>query len=143
MVAVGHRPWFNAVPCTNCSLAFSPVFEQYGVDLVLQGHYHVYQRNLPVFTNGTLDPAGYNNPSAPFYVINGIAGHYNGMDSFTDILPYQAFGLDVSESTYGWSRVQFLNETTLRHEFVASNNDSVLDSNYLYKQRKSCLPTLK
>lgn len=139
VVAIGHRPWFAAGDvCTNCSLAFAPVFEQYGVDLVLQGHYHIYERNLPVFVNGTIDPAGYDNPSSPVYIINGIAGHYDGMSAFHDAVPYMAYGLDDKNGTYGWSRVQFMNETHLLHEFVASNNDSVLDSQYLYKERKSC-----
>lgn len=76
---MGHRPWFaSGSNCANCSTAFAAVFEQYGVDLVLQGHFHVYERNWPVHANGTKDPNGYNNPSTPWYIINGIAGHYVG-----------------------------------------------------------------
>jgi acid phosphatase type 7 len=135
VIALGHRPWFaSGSNCANCSLAFAPIFQQYGVDVVLQGHFHVYERNYPVFPNGTIDPNKYNNPSSPWYIINGIAGHYDGMDSFTAPLqPYQAYGIDINNATYGWSRISFKNSSALYHEFIASNNDTVLDSNYLYK----------
>ncbi|KAH8884313.1 Metallo-dependent phosphatase [Thozetella sp. PMI_491] len=140
VIALGHRPWFSSGSvCANCSTAFAPLFEKYNVDMVLQGHFHVYERNFPTFQNGTKDPKGYNNPDTPFYVINGIAGHYDGMDSFTQPLKsYQAFGLDINNETYGWSRLHFYNQTHLRHEFVASNNDSVIDSVVLFKNHTIC-----
>ncbi|CAK7274865.1 hypothetical protein SEPCBS57363_006384 [Sporothrix epigloea] len=136
VIALGHRPWFTSGDsCPNCSVAFSQMFENHGVDLVLQGHFHVYERNVPVFTNGTIDPAGYENPSAPWYLINGIAGHWGGMDSFAQpVANFQAYGLDDSNAVYGWSRLHFYNATHLQHEFVASNNNSVLDTTLFYKE---------
>ncbi|CAK7566016.1 MAG: hypothetical protein SEPTF4163_003947 [Sporothrix epigloea] len=136
VIALGHRPWFTSGDsCPNCSVAFSQMFENHGVDLVLQGHFHVYERNVPVFTNGIIDPAGYENPSAPWYLINGIAGHWGGMDSFAQpVSNFQAYGLDDSNAVYGWSRLHFYNATHLQHEFVASNNNSVLDTTIFYKE---------
>lgn len=141
VVAIGHRPWFSSGNiCDNCSLAFTPVLEKYGVDLVLHGHFHVYERNVPVFANGTIDPNGYNNPSTPWYIINGIAGHYDGMDNFTyPLQDYQVYGIDAVNSTYGWSKIHFYNQTHLKHEFVASNNNSVLDSTVLFKNHTICV----
>lgn len=130
VVALGHRPWFvSSSPCIPCQKAFASIFEEHKVDAVMQGHVHVYQRNYPTYANGSLDPAGYDNPSTPMYIINGIAGHYDGMDAFDDVKkPYQAAGLDVDDGVYGWSRMHFYNSTHMKHEFVASNNDTVLDS---------------
>ncbi|CAK7239620.1 MAG: hypothetical protein STHCBS139747_001051 [Sporothrix thermara] len=136
VVALGHRPWFaSGETCANCSAAFSEMFERHNVDVVLQGHFHVYERNLPVFSNGTIDPAGYENPSAPWYLINGLGGHWDGMDVFTEPLQeYHAFGLSDDDAVYGWSRLHFFNKTHLQHDFVASNNNSVLDSTIFYKE---------
>ncbi len=135
VIALGHRPWFTSGDnCANCSTAFAQLFETYNVDAVLQGHFHVYERNLPIFVNGTIDPAGYNNPVTPWYIVNGIAGHWGGMDTFTPPLnPWHAYGLSDADATYGWSRLHFYNATHLLHEFVASNNNSVIDSIVLHK----------
>ncbi|KAH8655789.1 Metallo-dependent phosphatase-like protein [Xylariales sp. PMI_506] len=141
VVALGHRPWFissKSNTCTNCSLAFAPLFEKYSVDVVLSGHVHTYERNYPVFVNGSLDPNGYNNPSTPMYITNGIAGHYDGMDSL-DIpaKPYQAVGIDLNNGTaYGWSLLHFYNSTHMKQEFVASSNNAIIDSVVLYKDHK-------
>jgi acid phosphatase type 7 len=68
----------------------------------MSGHFHVYERNAPVGLNGTTDPAELNNPRAPWYITNGAAGHYDGLDSFTlPLEPYQRFGLSTSDGIYG------------------------------------------
>ncbi len=53
--------------------SFEPLFQKYGVDLVLQGHVHNQELIGPIY-NGTMDPNGLDNPSSPLYVINGAAG---------------------------------------------------------------------
>ena len=49
---------------------------QYGVDLVLWGHVHAYERLWPVYDNvvlnGTLEEP-YTNPGAPVHLISGSA----------------------------------------------------------------------
>lgn len=102
-----------------------------------------------------MDPAGLDNPTAPWNIINGAAGHYDGLDTFHSIPYYSVQAWDkyvffhlfwsgvlvyigadedsVTHSTYGWSRLTFHNRTHLTHEFVASANGSVLDTATLYK----------
>ncbi|KAG9310505.1 Iron/zinc purple acid phosphatase-like protein C-domain-containing protein [Chiua virens] len=92
---------------------------------MLQG----YERNTPV-ANYSVDPAGLNNPTSPWNIVNGAAGHYDGLDTFESI-PYYA--VKAWDNTYGWSRLTFHNRTHLTHEFVASANGSVMDSATLYK----------
>ncbi|KAH8808894.1 Metallo-dependent phosphatase-like protein [Xylogone sp. PMI_703] len=136
VIVAGHRPWFaSGEVCTACQEAFEDILVENGVDLVFAGHFHIYERNDPI-KNGTADPNGLNNPSWPWYIINGAAGHYDGLDSFDlPLQPYHRFGLSTENSTYGWSKLTFHNCSHLTHEFVASNNNSVLDSATLYKNR--------
>lgn len=138
IVGGGHRAWCISASnttssvCLMCQNVFDPMFIQYGVDLVLSGHSHVYQRNAPV-ANYAVDPAGYNNPQAPVYITNGAAGHYDGLDTLVTPLPY--YSRFAQDTTYGWSRITFHNCTHLTHEFVASGNGTVPDNTTLYKER--------
>jgi hypothetical protein len=53
------------------------------------------------------------------------------MDKLDNPLPEgYAFGID---GVYGWSRLTFENATTLKHEFIAARNSSVMDTFHLYK----------
>jgi acid phosphatase type 7 len=136
VVVTGHRPWYSSGSiCPNCSTAFEPLFLKYGVDLYMAGHFHVYERMAPIANNVT-DPNELNNPSAPWYIVNGAAGHYDGLDSFTLPYPdYHRFGLQTTDGIYGWSKLTFHNCTHMTQSFIASNNGSVLDSATLYKNR--------
>ncbi|KAI6133822.1 Metallo-dependent phosphatase-like protein [Pisolithus croceorrhizus] len=119
-----HRPWYIAAKndsgdvCLACQQAFEPLFLKYNVDLYMQGHVHLYERNKPI-ANYSIDPAGLNNPKAPWNIVNGAAGHYDGLDTLV--------------GAYGWSRLTFHNRTHLMHEFVSSANGTILDSATLYK----------
>jgi len=136
VVALGHRPYYTSGDtCTACQAAFEPIFNQYSVDLVMNGHFHVYERNDPIALGGAIDPAGLNNPSAPWYIVNGLGGHYAGLDSFGNISNFQVVGLDISNATYAWSRLVVENCTHLTHELVNSSSNAVIDTATLYKNR--------
>lgn len=145
VIVSGHRPFYLSKKreagtfCLGCIDVFEPLFIKYGVDLYLSGHAHVYERMAPI-AQGKIDAAELNNPKAPWYITNGAAGHYNGLD---DLLPkreaYSRFALDIYNATYGWSKLTFHNCTHLTHEYVASNNNSVLDTATLFKDRKCSL----
>jgi 3',5'-cyclic AMP phosphodiesterase CpdA len=141
VIVAGHRPWYlsdtNASDtiCWTCKDVFEPLLIKYGVDLVLSGHSHVYERNAPL-ADGVIDANELNNPSAPWYITNGAAGHYDGLDALqVPYQKYQRFGLDTENGTYGWSKLTFHNCTHLTHDFVASKNGSVLDTATLFKNR--------
>ncbi|KAJ8098545.1 Metallo-dependent phosphatase-like protein [Lipomyces tetrasporus] len=142
IIVAGHRPWYlshanaSGTICWSCKDVFEPLLIEYGVDLVLSGHSHVYERNAPL-NNGVVDPNELDNPSAPWYITNGAAGHYDGLDALqVPLQNYSRFGLDTHNATYGWSKLTFHNCTHMTHEFVASGNGTVLDSATLYKRRK-------
>ncbi|KKA25173.1 hypothetical protein T310_0764 [Rasamsonia emersonii CBS 393.64] len=138
-VVAGHRPWYisasndSSTICEACREVFEPLFLQYGVDLVLSGHVHAYERNAPIRTFD-VDPNELNNPSAPWYITNGAAGHYDGLDTLN--YPLQPYARYAQDTAYGWSRLTFHNCTHLTHEFVASRNGTVLDRATLFKDRK-------
>ncbi|VVT48658.1 uncharacterized protein SAPINGB_P001887 [Magnusiomyces paraingens] len=134
VIVAGHRPWYTAgtdAGCTSCQKAFEAALVKYDVDVAVFGHVHNYQRWSPMKFNAT-DPNGLNNPSSPWYLVNGAAGHYDGMDDLNKTKPAGfKFGFD---NTYGWSRFTVHNETHITHEFVASRNDSVMDTATLFKK---------
>jgi hypothetical protein len=105
VIVAGHRPWYSSGSiCTACQSAFEKVLNDNKVDLYLAGHFHVYERMAPVCLGGVIDPNGLNNPSAPWYIVDGAAGHYDGLDSFTTPLqPYHRFGLSTANGIYGVS----------------------------------------
>jgi 3',5'-cyclic AMP phosphodiesterase CpdA len=140
VIVAGHRPWYiNIEPdpsdvCKECKEVFEPLLLKYGVDLVLSGHVHAYQRNAPIYDHKA-DPAELNNPRYPWYITNGAAGHYDGLDTLTK--PHHRYARYTEDTVYGWSRLTFHNATHLTHDFVVSGNGSVLDTATLYKDRSA------
>ena len=139
IIAGGHHPWYVSFPngtgdvCLMCQDVFEPLLVQYKVDLVLTGHVHVYERNEPM-NFYAVDPAGLHNPKAPWFITNGVGGHYDGLDVLSTPLPY--YSVYAQDTSYGYSRITFHNCTHMTHEFVASGNGTVLDSATLFKDRK-------
>ncbi|GIC84690.1 purple acid phosphatase family protein [Aspergillus udagawae] len=139
VVVAGHRPWYvsgknqSGTICENCREVWEPLFLKYNVDLVLSGHTHYYERNAPI-ANFNADPNELNNPTAPWYISNGAAGHYDGLDSL--VRPLQSYSRYAQDTAYGWSKLTFHNCSHLTHEFVASRNGTVLDTATLFKDRK-------
>ena len=116
---------------------YHPLFDQYGVDLVLQGHNHNYQRSYPLTynnsnnianpsSNPTITPANtntYNNPRGEVYIVAGTGGEdlYN-LKSKADFIAtqYKGFGfLNVDVSSNG---------TKLIGTFYANGDGSVKDT---------------
>ncbi|KAK9350879.1 Metallo-dependent phosphatase-like protein [Lipomyces doorenjongii] len=131
IIVAGHRPFYagSSAACPECVKAFEPTLLKYNVDLVLSGHAHFYERNAAI-ANGTADPNELNNPSAPWYIMNGAAGHYDGLDPIDFTTDYMRY---TQNSTYGWSKLTFHNCTHMTHEFIVSGNGTVLDTATLYK----------
>ena len=55
-----HKPIYSDArqPFVIFRNIMQPIFDQYNVDLVLQGHSHVYERTLPLKFNNTIDDTG-------------------------------------------------------------------------------------
>ncbi|KAJ5639550.1 Metallo-dependent phosphatase-like protein [Penicillium longicatenatum] len=139
IIVAGHRPWYASIGtdasdnCFDCKDVFEPLFLENNVDLVLSGHVHAYERTAPT-ANFTADPKELDNPSSPWYIMNGAAGHYDGLDTLIE--PRNSYSRFSQDTAYGWSRLTFHNCTHLTHEFVASANGTVLDTATLFKGHK-------
>ena len=87
IIVVSYQPFYTSptlhlVP-GNLRAAYSPLFEKYGVDLVITAHNHNYQRTYPIDSDSKhsnnleiidKNSNNYDNPSAPIYVTVGTAG---------------------------------------------------------------------
>ena len=91
---------------------YHPLFDKYGVDLVLQGHVHNYQRSYPLNYNQESSSAplatstsktDYQNPNGAIFAIVGTGGvNFHGLSGSAPFMAYQQdskFGvLDISIS---------------------------------------------
>ena len=108
---------------------FHPLFDKYGVDLVLQGHVHNYQRSFPlkfnqessskplVTSNSRTD---YENPNGVIFAIVGTGGV--NIHGLSDLAPFMAYQQD---SKFGISDMH-ISDDKLDAKFV-SNNGATLD----------------
>lgn len=134
VIVMGHRPWYSTGGsdniCSECQTAFEDVFYQYGVDLFVAGHVHNLQRQQPTY-QGNVDPAGLNNPKAPWYIVAGAAGNIEGLSSAGTKPAYNAF---IDDSHNGYARLTFVDKNNLKVEMIHSTDGGVLDSATLYKK---------
>jgi hypothetical protein len=120
-------------PMITLRNVYHPLFLEYGVDLVLQGHQHAYERSYPIAfkstTNSTYVTDGnstyYRNPEGQIFVIVGTGGQGNYAFTGKDgkvVTQYVGFGfLNLNVANYNDNA-----GTTLSGTFYA-NDGSVKD----------------
>ncbi|KAF8320020.1 Metallo-dependent phosphatase [Clavulina sp. PMI_390] len=134
VVAAGHRPWYTVGGgCTLCQQVFEPILKQYDVDLAVFGHVHNMQRLKPTYNN-TVDPAGLNNPSAPWYLVSGAAGQVEGRSSLGNSSLFPEYVDWAYDAAWGFSLIKFLDRQHLEVQFIESDTGAVLDSATLFKK---------
>jgi len=80
-----HKPFYSAsdTDFSNMRRTYHPVFESFGVDLVIQGHSHNYQRSYPLLFNeervsepiiADKEQTLYQDPKGIIFVIAGTGG---------------------------------------------------------------------
>jgi len=105
-----------------------------GVDVVFQAHEHAYERNYPVYQfswNSTrTGAAAYVNYDRPIHILTGAAGCPENQDGWQKAAnPFSALRIN----DYGYSRLQAVNATTLRLQYVDNVHGKVLDDVYIVK----------
>jgi|UniRef100_K3WNF5 hypothetical protein len=148
-----HRPMYHAGDADTTGnpkkgtqpqyiqAAFEELFIKYGVDVVLAGHEHSYERHVPiargkpVMTGVSADKKTYVNPQAPVHIITGAAGNAEGHTEEPDAPAAWSAVFDYEH--YGISKVK-VSLTKLEWSFVASADGSVLDNFVMTKERASC-----
>ena len=142
-----HRPLLcsdggAAVPSLHAEL--SPLLQHHGVDVVLTGHAHCYERIHPTYVNGTVaslparrhagpngDEDVYVRPRAPVHVVNGAAGAFqhetwnSPMPAWSAVRIADGFkrtaagktghGIQSYEGSYSYGCFEMVNSTAMRY----------------------------
>ena len=90
-----HHPYFNigAEQPTGAMADIWSLLAQYGVDIVLNGHDHTYQRWVPLDGNGTPSPNGITE------FVAGAAGH--GLETIINSDSRVAYSTDTNPDAFG------------------------------------------
>ena len=103
-----------------------PIFDLYGVDLVINGHKHAYERTNPVIFNNIItddENCSYYEPNGQIYLTVGTGGH-----SHSQFKQKQSWSVIQNHNDYGFLNIKLLNDgKTLYGEFV-SNTGKIMDA---------------
>jgi predicted phosphodiesterase len=141
IVVYYHRPMYT-LPSTHAAISalrsmYHPLFEQYGVDLVLQGHNHNYQRTYPIKFNSVVpshpietstNTTSYTDPDGQIFVTVGTGGRdlypFTGKEDYF-VKQYIGFGILNVDITN--------NGRTLTGKFYANSDEKIIDQFTIYK----------
>ena len=124
-----HLPMYSS--STNDSFMdlrneLQPIFDLYGVDLIINGHKHAYERTNPVTFNDVItdnENCSYDDPNGQIYLTVGTGGH-----SHSQFKQKQPWSIIQNHNDYGFLNIKLLNDgKTLYGEFV-SNTGKVMDA---------------
>lgn len=138
IIVTMHKPIYtspNGCSASSCEGSktlrdtYHPLFDQYGVDLVLEAHMHSYQRSYPIKYNvdnpskpivTSSDKNNYNNPSGEIFAIVATGGI-----NFHSLAGKAPFTATQQDSKFGILEMQFSN-SKLDAKFI-SNAGSTMD----------------
>jgi predicted phosphodiesterase len=131
-----HRPTYTS-PSVHPGIVlwretYHPLFDQYHVDLVLQGHNHNYQRSYPIEFNSsnTESPIitstqknSYDKPKGEIYTIVGTGGQFphqlQGQAPYVVTQTSNIFGfLEIDISGHDLKGIYFANNGTIKDQFT-------------------------
>jgi calcineurin-like phosphoesterase family protein len=123
-----HKPFYSAsdTDFSNMRRTYHPVFESFGVDLVIQGHSHNYQRSYPLLFNEERysepiitdkEQTQYRDPKGIIFVIAGTGGES------VQPLNKKSF-LASSYEGYGCINVEIKGKS-LSVEYYSDTNDTI------------------
>jgi hypothetical protein len=127
---------------------YHPLFDKYGVDLVLNGHNHNYQRTYPV----TFNPNKASQPIITNQFATGYQGNGDGVvyaivgtagESFHPLLGRQPYVATQFEGKFGFMDIEitYTNpHTTLTGTFYDNLNDNIMDNFAIEKEIKNKNP---
>lgn len=112
VIVYGHKPMYSSNSYHGSEVELRDALEQmyveHGVDLVIAGHDHFYERTWPVIDETPLsegfDMAIIPRGIAPVHLVIGIGGRsaYEDLDE-----PQPAWSAYRENSTYGWTRLVY------------------------------------
>ena len=124
-----HHPMYTSTPNSyymDLRSLLQPTFDLYGVNLVINGHKHAYERTNPVMFNNTItdnENCLYDDPNGQIYLTVGTGGH-----SHSPFKQKQSWSVIQNHNDFGFMNIKVLNDgKTLYGEF-ASNTGKVMDA---------------
>ena len=148
IVVTGYGPFYtspSAHPAKNdIRNIYHPLFDKYGVDLVLQGHNHNYQRTYPI----TFNPGKTSNPTVTNTFATGYEGNKDGIvyavvgtagEGFHPLEGQQSYIAKQFEGKFGFLDIEISNgnpHTKLTGTFYDNIEGGIQDSFTIEKEIK-------
>ena len=134
IVVMGHKPLYCSQtfpqdcnkPDGKLRQGLEELFYTFGVDLVLFGHCHSYERSWPMY-KGEVLARDYNNPKGPVYITSGTTGNQYVTDTISNKKKWSAFLMSETQKE-GFGRLEMLNDTHLSWKYFLTSNHKVIDS---------------
>ena len=123
-----HLPMYSSIqyPFMDLRNELQPMFDLYGVDLVIGGHQHAYERTYPVMFNNAItdyEKCSYNNPDGQIYLTVGMGGHSHAKSE-----QKQPWSVIINHNDFGFLNIKLVNNgKTLYGEFT-SNTGKIMDA---------------
>ena len=123
-----HHPMYTSIPnlySMDLRSLLQPTFDLYGVDLVINGHKHVYERTNPVTFSNTItdnENCSYDDPNGQIYLTVGTGGH-----SHNKFQQKQSWSVVQNHNDFGFLNLKVLNDRTIVGEFIA-NSGKIVDT---------------
>ena len=123
-----HLPMYSSIqyPFMDLRNELQPMFDLYGVDLVISGHQHAYERTYPVMFNNAItdyEKCSYNNPDGQIYLTVGTGGHSHAKSE-----QKQPWSVIINHNDFGFLNIKLVNNgKTLYGEFT-SNTGKIMDA---------------
>ncbi|KAL4227019.1 hypothetical protein ACF0H5_014995 [Mactra antiquata] len=139
IIAMGHKPMYCSVDnigedCRRekslVRTSLEDIFYAGGVDLVISGHQHYYERTWPVYKKKAMQ-YNYNQPNAPVHITIGTLGSVYMPDKSTNVGgQWSAFVLaETGKESFG--RLKVFNATHLYWEVRECANNKLVDKLWL------------
>jgi hypothetical protein len=135
----------NVTSATSLRKVYHPLFQQYGVDLVLDGHMHSYERSYPLKFNSanpgspiieSTSTSTYNDPVGQVFATVGTGGFsHHTFTSKSAAFATQANGV------YGFLNIDMLNNGQTLTATFYSNGGTTKDKFTIQKSQGSSSPT--
>ena len=105
--------------------SMEPLLYQYGVDLIIAGHVHAYERTYPIYNN-TLDPCG------PVHILLGDGGNYEG--AYVPWRDPQPSWSAFRESSFGAGQINVISAQLMQFQWhrhaCGSSSSAALKMNF-------------
>jgi len=144
VIVYGHKPMYSSNSYHGSEIelrnALEELYVSQGVDLVIAGHDHFYERTWPVSAEAVMDKGKdnlFSRGEGPIHLVIGIAGRsaYEELDE-----PQPEWSAYRENDTYGWTRLVYdgnENELSFTHyridgtigdQFTIQNSSTLVES---------------